>query len=88
MNKEMFIRTVNLSLLRFFFFQLGKPATKKGKKTGKGIVIDLSEILIYYSSTAVVSSYTISLIRMIAVARWPMLVFDLPARNEENSGNP
>jgi len=25
---------------------------------------------------------------MIAVARWPMLVFDLPARNEENSGDP
>ena len=25
---------------------------------------------------------------MIAVARWPMIVFDLPARNEENSGDP
>jgi len=36
-----------------------KPTKKKGKKTGKGVEIDLSEILIYYSSTALVSSYTI-----------------------------
>ena len=58
MNKEIFIRTVNLILLTFFF-QHAKPTKKKGKKTGKGIEIDLSEILIYYSTTAVVSSYTI-----------------------------
>ena len=57
MNKEIFIRTVNLIV--FFFFQHGKPTKKKEKKTGKGIEIDLSEILIYYSTTAVVSSYTI-----------------------------
>ncbi|XP_015755273.1 PREDICTED: uncharacterized protein LOC107334826 isoform X2 [Acropora digitifera] len=34
MNKEIFIRTVNLILLRFFF-QHGKPAKKKEIKTGK-----------------------------------------------------
>ena len=41
MNKKTFIRTVNLI---FFFFQHGKPTKKKGKKRGKGIVIELSEI--------------------------------------------
>ncbi|XP_015777284.1 PREDICTED: uncharacterized protein LOC107355254 [Acropora digitifera] len=39
--------------------QQQEPTKKKEKKTGKGILIDLSEILVYYSTTAVVSSYTI-----------------------------
>ena len=52
------IHQTSESHLYLFFFQHGKRTKKKDKKTEKGIVIDLSEILISYSTTAVVSSYT------------------------------
>ena len=87
MNKEIFIRTVNLILFTFFF-SAWKANKEKRKKDREGYYNrSVRNINLLFNSSCSEFIYD-KLIIMIAVARWPMLVFDLPARHEENSGDP